>query len=197
MTDTQAPRDAIAEAAAKLSVQADRLMRAAQALTRTALRLATTDQPTKVLQALAKYRQAGLPEPDLAAEVAAMIEGTQSPEWRDARSRRHRANDRYRLERDLSGAELPVECLPTQGLPGWAPEIVLRIAREKCEVLGAAADAIERGQDGRGEIIHALARYMSGQYGIDALRYSLKRAGIEPGQGNVVAFPRGWASLWV
>ncbi len=49
---TETTRDAIVEAAAKLSAQSHRMMRAAQSLTRTALRLATIDQPTRFYRRL-------------------------------------------------------------------------------------------------------------------------------------------------
>jgi hypothetical protein len=184
--DTQAPH--VQQAAEALAAQAARFMRAAQSLTRTALRLATTDQPTKVLQALAKYQQADLPEPELVAEVSALIEGTQPPAWREARAKRHLATDRYRMGRDLSGPELPIE-----GLPDWGPAMVLRIAREKADVLSAASDAIERGSDGNGEILRHLTNYMAGRYGAEALRIALGRAGIDPGS-NVVPLFRGGRS---
>ena len=140
MTDIQIPSEVIRQATENLSAQAARYMRAAQSLTKTALRLATIDDPVKVLQALAKYQQADLPEPGLAAEVAAMIEGTKSPERRAATEKRRSASMLYRMQRDLRWSGQDAVDLP--------PEIVLRIARERADTLGAAVDAIERRGDG-------------------------------------------------
>jgi hypothetical protein len=174
------PSNIIQQAAEKLSAQADRYMKAAHSLTKTALRLATIDEPTKVLQALAKYRQASLPEPELMAEIEEMIEGTQSPEWREAAEKRRKRALHYRLQRDGNESE---------ALPDLPPEMVLRVARERSDVLGAAVDAIERRGDHDGEIQRMLSLYISGRLGLAAVEGALSAAGISPGQSNVVSFP--------
>lgn len=157
------------------------MMRAAQSLTRTALRLATTDKPTTVLQALAKYQQAGLPEPELAAEVGEIIEATMSPDWRANIGKVRQRRAREQMERDCAHAEQAIADLPS--------EMVLRVARERSDILGAAVDAIERRADGNGEILHQLKKYMNGTLGIDAVRWALEKAGIEPGHSNIVRLP--------
>jgi hypothetical protein len=177
MTDS---REAARQAAEALAAQADRFMRAAQVLTRMVMRLSALDDPVKLVTSIAKYQHAALPEPDFVSDVAAMLEGAKSPEWREARAKQRQAAVRHKLEWQLSSAEQPVT-----DLPDWGRSMVLRIAREKCDILSAAVAAIERGRDD-GNILHHLTNYMMGKYGVSSIRDALDEAGVAPGQSNVV-----------
>jgi hypothetical protein len=173
--------EAARQAAEALAAQADRFMRAAQVLTRMVMRLSALDDPVKLVTSIAKYQHSALPEPDFVSDVAAMLEGAKSPEWREARAKQRQAAVRHKLEWQLSSAEQPVT-----DLPDWGRSMVLRIAREKCDILSAAVAAIERGRDGDGEILHHLTNYMAGRYGVFSLRHALEKAGMAPGQSNVI-----------
>jgi hypothetical protein len=70
---------------------------------------------------------------------------------------------RHRLEWQLSHAEQPVT-----DLRDWGQAMVLRMAREKCDILSAAVAAIECGRD-RGNILHHLTNYMMGIYGVGSI----------------------------
>lgn len=87
----------------------------------------------------------------------------------------------WRMGRDLSGSELPID-----EWPEWGRPTPLRIAREKCDVLSTAVCAIETGRDGDGQILHSLTNDMAGRYGVEMLRGKLERTGMAPGQSNVV-----------
>lgn len=119
-----------------------------------------------------------------------MNEGTLPPEKRATMVKQRERRSCERMEREISGAELPIE-----GLPDWGKSMVLRIAREKCDVLSAAVLAIETGRDGNGDILRGLTNYMAGRYGVEALRHWLERAGVAPGQSNVVPLRRGTAAM--
>jgi hypothetical protein len=132
---------------------------------------------------MAKYCQSARPGSDAVAEIAATLEGSKPAEWQEMRAKQRGAALRHRLKWQLSSAEQPID-----DLPEWGREIVLRIAREKCDVLSAAVLAIESGRDSDGEILRHMTNYMAGRYGVDSLRMALEAAGMAPGQSNVVPF---------
>lgn len=76
-----------------------------------------------------------------------MIEATLCPDWAGTEKRRQRAAA-WLLEKGFRDAEQAMADLP--------PEMVLRVARERSDTLGAAVDAIERGSDSKGEVRHML-----------------------------------------
>ena len=173
-------QEARCEATEALAAQADRFTRAAQVLMRMVIRLSTLDDPAKLFPSIVKYQHSALPEPEVVEDVATMLEGTKSAEWRrqGPSSGKPRCVEGWR-------ASLPATEQPITDLPDWGAAMLVRMAREKCDLLRSAADAIERGQD-VDDILHHLTNYMSGRYGIWALQHALKSASVAVGQSNVV-----------
>jgi hypothetical protein len=76
-------RDAEKSAAAALAALSDRMNRAAQSLTRMVARLATEDGPAMSIS-FVKYVNAGMPEAENVADIAAMLDGAQPPEEQES-----------------------------------------------------------------------------------------------------------------
>ena len=91
-----------------------------------------------------------------------------APEWRAATEKRRGASTLYRMRRDPRELEDAVD----------PPVMVLRVARERADTLGAAVDAIERRAQASGDIMYHLTAYMTGRLGIGSIQYALKQPGI-------------------
>lgn len=187
MTDKK--RGAVIDAAGRLAGLADRLSRAAQSMTRMVAMLATSDDGTEIVASIAKYVNAGMPEAEAVSDVAVVLEGAQSPEWRDKRAKMRQRGQKLKLEWQLSTGRFADADIPT-----WGRDSVLNAARERRDVMAAAIAACEQRRDSD-EILAALAQHLAGRDGIHAIERVLQRAGLSIEGSNVVPLiPRGRAS---
>jgi hypothetical protein len=169
-------------AASTLVALSDRMSQAAQSLARMVARIATEDDPTKVVTSIVKYVNAGLPEAEAVADVAAVIEGAQSPEWRERRAKMRKRCQQQKLEWQLSSGRFH-----DADLSNWSRSIVMDAARERRDVIAAAVAACEQREDSD-EILAALFRHLTGRDSIGELQAALMRAGLSVQGANVVPF---------
>jgi hypothetical protein len=128
-TRTEAQRVAVVTAATTLAALSDRMSRAASSLARMVSRLAIEDDATKVGTSIAKYVNSGMPEADAVADVAAVLEGAQSPEWQQKRAKTRQRSQAHRLEWQLDGGGVNERDRPS--FRGVMPEAV-RGDRAEC-----------------------------------------------------------------
>jgi bacterioferritin (cytochrome b1) len=178
--DTEAQRSAEAAAISTLAALSDRLSRAAQSLTRMVMRMATEDDATKVVTSIAKYVNAGMPEAEAVADVAAVLEGAQSPEWRERRAKMRKRSQQQKLEWQLSTGRFE-----DAAIPNWGRATVLDAARRRRDVMAAAIAACEQREDSQ-EILEALAQHLAGRDSIHSLEVTLRGAGLSVEGSNVV-----------
>jgi hypothetical protein len=186
---TEAQRSAVVTAAATLAALSDRMSRAAASLARMVSRLVIEDDATKLVTSIAKYVNSGMPEADAVADVAAVLEGAQSPEWREKRAKARQRSQAQRLAWQLSLGAVNEHDRPTFG--GGSPEaargIVIDTACQRRDVLAAAIAACEQRSDS-GEILAELGRMLTGEGSAWHLEQALQRAGLSVEAGNVVPF---------
>lgn len=186
---TEAQAAAVVTAATTLAALSDRMSRAASSLARMVSRLVIEDDATKVGTSIAKYVNSGMPEADAVADVAAVLEGAQSPEWQEKRAKARQKSQQRRLEWQLSCRGVNEQDQASFG--GVAPEalrgIVLESARNKRDLLAAAIAACEQRSDS-GEILGELGRMLTGEGSAWHLEQALQRAGLSVEAGNVVPF---------
>jgi hypothetical protein len=178
--DTEAQRSAEAAAVSTLAALSDRLSRAAQSLTRMVMRMATEDDATKVVTSIVKYVNSGMPEAEAVADVAAVLEGAQSPEWRERRAKMRKRSQQQKLEWQLSTGRFK-----DAAIPNWGRATVLDIARLRRDVMAAAIAACEQREDSQ-EILEALAQHLAGRDSINSLEVTLRGAGLSVEGSNVV-----------
>jgi hypothetical protein len=187
MTDKK--REVVIDAAVRLTGLADRFSRAAQSMTRMVARLATEDDATKVVTSIAKYVNSGMPEAEAVADVAAVLEGAQSPDWQQKRAKARQKSQQNRLEWQLSRGAVNEHDRPSFGgvVPEAAREIVLEAARHKRDLIAAAVAACEQRSDSA-EILASLGRFLAGEDFACHLESALRSAGLSVEAGNVVPF---------
>jgi hypothetical protein len=178
--DTEAQRSAEAAAVSTLATLSDRLSRAAQSLTRMVVRMATEDDATKVVTSIARYVNSGMPEAEAVADVAAVLEGAQSPEWRERRAKMRKRSQQQKLEWQLSTGRFK-----DAAIPNWGRATVLDAARRRRDVMAAAIAACEQREDSQ-EILEALAQHLAGRDSINSLEVTLRGAGLSVEGSNVV-----------
>jgi hypothetical protein len=172
--------DATVTAASTLAALSDRMSQAAQSLARMVARLATEGDPTKVVTSIAKYVNAGLPEAEAVADVAAVIEGGQSAEWRERRAKMRKRSQQQKLAWQLSCGRFH-----DADLPDWSRSIILDAARERRDVMAAAIAACEQREDSE-KILAALSRHLVGRDSSSELQSALRREGLSVQGSNVV-----------
>jgi hypothetical protein len=176
-------RSEVATAAiAALAAQADRMNYAARSLTRMVARLATEADATKVVTSVVRYVNSGLPETEVVADVAAMIEGAQSPEWQERRAKSRRQSQQHRLEWQLSSGRHGEAVLPE-----WSRSTVLAVACQRRDVIAAAIAACEQREDSK-EILEGLAQHLAGHDSVHMLETKLRAAGLSVEGHNAVPF---------
>jgi hypothetical protein len=182
MTQHDKRSEAVTAAIATLAALSDRMNYAARSLTRMVARIATEDDATKVVTSIAKYVTAGLPEAEAVADVAAALEGAQSPEWQARRAKMRRQGQQQRLQWQLSSGRFH-----DAALPDWSEATVLAAARQRRDVIAAAIAACEQRDDSKG-ILEGLAQHLTGRDCISQLERHLMDAGLSVEAGNVVPF---------
>jgi hypothetical protein len=182
MTEHDKRAAAVAEAIAALAVLSDRMGRAAQSLTNMVVRLATEYYATKVVTSIAKYVNSGMPEAEAVADVAAVIEGAQSPEWQERRAKMRRQGQQQKLSWQLSSGRFGEAVLPE-----WSRSTVLAVSCQRRDVIAAAIAACEQRDDSK-EILEGLAQHLAGHDSIHALETKLRTAGLSVEGHNVVPF---------
>jgi len=123
-----------------------------------------------------------MPEAAAVADVAAVIEGAQSPEWRERRAKMRKKCQQQRLEWQLSSGRFGEAVLPE-----WSRAIVLSAACKRRDVIAAAIAACEQRSDSKG-ILEGLAQHLAGHDSICELERHLRDAGLSVEGGNVVPF---------
>jgi hypothetical protein len=119
---TEAQTAAVVTAATTLAALSDRMSRAAASLARMVSRLVIEDDATKVGTSIAKYVNSGMPEANAVADVAAVLEGAQSPEWQAKRAKQRHKSQQRRLEWQLDRGGVNEHDRPSFG--GVMPEAV-------------------------------------------------------------------------
>ena len=165
-----------------LAALSDRMNYAARSLTRMVARLATEDDATKVVTSIVKYVNSGLPEADAVADVAAMIEGAQPPEWQARRAKMRRKCQQQKLEWQLSSGRFGEAVLPE-----WSRATVLAAACKRRDVIAAAIAACEQRDDSK-DILEGLAQHLAGHDSICELERHLRDAGLSVEGANVIPF---------
>lgn len=129
-----------------------------------------------------KYVNAGMPEAEAVADIAAMLDGAQPPEEQERRAKMRQHGQRQRLEWQLSCGRFA-----DANVPSWGRDKILDEARRRRDVMGAAIAACEQRKDSD-EILASLAQHLAGRDHIGALESALHRAGLSVEAGNVVPF---------
>jgi hypothetical protein len=122
---------------------------------------------------------------DEVRDILCEFEGTASEEIRRRRDRLRETNRRQRVTWLLYGSRRAAE----RGVDDWSREMVLRVAREQCEILGAAVAVIQRGgDDEENSLLSGLAEYLAGNKSTYQFKSCLERLGYSSSSNVVPLF---------